>query len=173
MRLSFGNMTLDLNIFTLQKQPSGLDNVEHFTLNWLDDFRYDELVSENDDVFCTEYASSLMDHEPECDAFDFDDCSLDSISTSMTTPACEPPTAPLELKPLPDSLKYAFLGPNESLLVIVASDLDLDQETKLLALLQENKEAIGWTLGDIRGISSMIVQHKIHLEDNAKPYKDR
>jgi len=64
----------------------------------------------------------------------------------------------LELKPLPHSLKYAFLGLNESSPVIFASDLDRDQNEKLTNLLRESKEAIGWTLGDIRGISSSIVQ---------------
>jgi len=55
-------------------------------------------------------------------------------------------------------------------LVIVAANLDRDQEDKLIALLRENKEAIGWTLWDIKGISPSIVQHRIYLEDNAKPY---
>ena len=48
-----------------------------------------------------------------------------------------------ELKPLPDSLKYKFLGPADSLPVIIASDLVDDQEKKLLDVLRENKEAIG------------------------------
>jgi len=43
----------------------------------------------------------------------------------------------------------------------------------LIALLRGNKEALGWTLGDIKGISPSIVQHRIHLKDNAKPYRDR
>ena len=43
----------------------------------------------------------------------------------------------------------------------------------MITLLRENKEAIGWTLGNIRGINSSIVQHIIHLEDNAKPYQVR
>ena len=55
----------------------------------------------------------------------------------------------------------------------LANDLTLDQEKKVLDLLRENQEALGWTLGDIRGISPTIVQHRIHLEDNAKPYRDR
>jgi len=37
-------------------------------------------------------------------------------------------------------------------------------------LLRENKEALGWTLKDIKGISPSIAQYRIHLEDNAKPY---
>jgi len=79
----------------------------------------------------------------------------------------------LELKPLPDSLKYTFLGPDESLPIIIASNLHREQENKLIALLRENKEALAWTLGDITGISPSIVQHTIHLEDNVKPYHDR
>jgi len=57
--------------------------------------------------------------------------------------------------------------------VILANDFNSDQETQVLDLLEENKEALGWTLGDIHGISSTIVQHHIHLWDNAKPYWDR
>jgi len=74
------------------------------------------------------------------------------------------------LKPLSDFLKYAFLGPDESLAVIIASALDQDQEDKLITLLRKNKDAIRWTLGDIKGISPSIVQHRIHSEDNAKSY---
>jgi len=43
----------------------------------------------------------------------------------------------------------------------------------LIALLRDDKEAIGWTLGDIKDISPLIVQHRIYLEDNVKPYQDR
>ena len=48
-----------------------------------------------------------------------------------------------ELKPLPESLKYKCLGPEESLPVIIASDLVDAQEEKLLNFLREHKEAIG------------------------------
>ena len=50
--------------------------------------------------------------------------------------------------------------------MIIVSDLNEDQDSKLLKVLKENKEAIGWTLGDIKGISPSIVQHRIHLEDS-------
>jgi len=73
---------------------------------------------------------------------------------------------------LPNSLKYVFLGSNETFPVIIASDLKENQEEELLKVLRENKEAIGWNLGDIKGISPCIGQHRIHLEDNAKPYID-
>ena len=40
-------------------------------------------------------------------------------------PSIESPP-PLGLKPLPDSLKYVFLGPNKTLSVIIAADLTLE-----------------------------------------------
>ena len=126
--------------------------------------------------FAVEYESFLVNDEPEYDAFEFDDlCStVDCLLIATSESASETISPPaFELKPPPDSLKYTFLGLNEYLPIIITSDLDRDQETKLITLLRENKEALGWTLGDIKGISPSIMQHRIHLEDNAKPYHDR
>ncbi|XP_059650629.1 uncharacterized protein LOC132296441, partial [Cornus florida] len=78
----------------------------------------------------------------------------------------------LELKPLPAHLKYVFLGPKQTLPVIIASDLQKDQETNLLAVLQEHKEAIGWTVADLKGIDPSICMHRIHMEDDAKPTRE-
>ena len=77
----------------------------------------------------------------------------------------------LELKILLEHLKYAYLSPSETLLVIITSDLDQIQEEKLLAILRENQKAIGWIMTDIKGISPSIVQHRIYLEE-AKPIRD-
>ena len=78
----------------------------------------------------------------------------------------EPPK--LELKPLPDTLKYAFLGSSETLPVIIASNLDDLKEPQLISVLQEHKEAIGWSIADIKGISPSVVMYRIHLEENTK-----
>jgi hypothetical protein len=77
-----------------------------------------------------------------------------------------------ELKLLPNSLKYKFLGPVESLPVIIALDLIDAQDEELLEVLREHKEAIGWTIEDIKGISPSLVMHKIHLEENSKPSRE-
>ena len=79
--------------------------------------------------------------------------------------ACNTFTVPLDLKPLPDSLEYAFLGYDESFPV------EPRPRTKT-AKLRENKEALGWTLRDIKGRSPTIVHHRIHLEDGARHYRD-
>ena len=42
----------------------------------------------------------------------------------------------------------------------------------LLQLLKEHKNAIGWTLANIKGISPLVCTHKIYLEDNAKTSRE-
>ncbi|KAM0964170.1 hypothetical protein ACFX2A_023561 [Malus domestica] len=94
-----------------------------------------------------------------------------SVSTNKLLPSVT--QAPvLELKPLPDHLKYAFLGDNETLPVIVSSSLTAIEEEKLIRVLKEHKTAIGWTLADIRGISPTTCMHRILLEEGAKPTRE-
>lgn len=89
-------------------------------------------------------------------------------SESKLLPSIEKPPA-LELKQLPSNLKYAFLGPSESPLVIIASDLTSMQEKKLMEVLTKHKTSLGWTIADIKGISPNMCMHRIHLKENSKP----
>ncbi|XP_031120246.1 uncharacterized protein LOC116023388 [Ipomoea triloba] len=66
-----------------------------------------------------------------------------------------------ELKTLPDSLQYAFLGENSTLTVVISSKLDENQQDKLVNLLGKYKGAIGWKLQDLKGISPSMCTHKI------------
>ena len=70
------------------------------------------------------------------DLYSTTDCLLTAMSESVAKSIF---SVALELKAPPDSLKYAFLGSDESLSIIIASDLDWDQEDKLISLLRENK----------------------------------
>ncbi|KAH9779692.1 hypothetical protein KPL71_007797 [Citrus sinensis] len=74
----------------------------------------------------------------------------------------------LELKPLPEELKYAYLGEQQTYPVIISFQLTHDQKGKLLSVLKRHKTAFGWTLKDIKGINPLICIHRIHLEENAK-----
>jgi len=69
-------------------------------------------------------------------------------------------------------LKYAFLGLSKTLPIIISSHLDKDQKEKLLDVLEEHKEAIGWTIADNTGISPSVVMHQIHLEENVKTLRE-
>ena len=57
-----------------------------------------------------------------------------------------------ELKPLPSTLKYVFLDHHCANPIIISSQLDQEQEERLLAVLRGWKEAIGWNLSDFKGI---------------------
>ena len=122
MRLSFGNMTVELNFFNMQRQPSRFDDMKFSTLNWVGDSVFDDAF---DDVIATEYEPFLIDNELEYDVFQFDDlCSTaDCLLTAMSESVTEfvSPVA-LELKPLPNSLRYVFLGLHESLPIIITFD---------------------------------------------------
>jgi hypothetical protein len=50
----------------------------------------------------------------------------------------------LELKPLPNSLKYAYLGARETLSVIISSQLTEEQKRRLIDILREHRATIGW-----------------------------
>jgi len=39
-------------------------------------------------------------------------------------------------------------------------------------MVQKNREAIGWTMADIKGIGPSIVQHHIHLIEEVKLKQD-
>ncbi|KAL4282299.1 hypothetical protein GQ457_03G019160 [Hibiscus cannabinus] len=95
----------------------------------------------------------------------------DPETGKVDNPSIEQPPK-LELKQLPEQLKYAYLGENGTLPVIISSKLQEDQEEKLIATLRQHKEALGWTIADIKGISPTICMHKILLDDNHKPTVD-
>ncbi|XP_049399831.1 uncharacterized protein LOC125863901 [Solanum stenotomum] len=72
----------------------------------------------------------------------------------------------LELKALPLHLRYVFLGKDDTLLVIIAKNLNGRQEECLISVLKRFKRAIGWTIADIIGIPSGICSYKIQLMPN-------
>ena len=74
----------------------------------------------------------------------------------------------LILKELPDHLKYAFLQPEKGKLVIISVGLTRLEEQKLLETLRKYKEAIAWSIEDLKGISPSICMHKILLEENGR-----
>ena len=64
--------------------------------------------------------------------------------------AYEPPTP--ELKPLLANLRYEFLVPDKSCLVIISADLKPDRTTTLLEKLKAHTGAIGCLIMDSKEI---------------------
>ncbi|XP_073019335.1 uncharacterized protein [Primulina eburnea] len=129
MKLSFGNMTLGLNVFNLCKQPHDKgdesedenlietlveENIQEGSTRDQLDICSIETVKENIEIDLDDFIRyhSLTGSEKEFDAkYENKD---------------EPPI--LELKPLPEELKYAFLGEDETYPVVISSKLESDQE---------------------------------------------
>ena len=75
----------------------------------------------------------------------------------------------MEQKPLPSHLKYAYLGIASTLPVIISASLTELEEEKLLRVLRDHKNALGWSLAFLKGIRSSMCMHRILLEDGHKP----
>ena len=74
----------------------------------------------------------------------------------------------LDLKPLPVELNNAFLEENKQCPVVISSLLTTPQEDNMLQLLKRNKQALGWKISDLKGISPTICTHHIYLEEESK-----
>ena len=92
-------------------------------------------------------------------------------SPSRLTPSIEKPPI-VEEKQLSNHLRYAYLGEDSTLLVIISSSLSNVEEDILLNILKEKKEEIGWSLADIKGIRPSMCMHRILLEKDNKPTVD-
>ena len=184
MTLSFGNMTVNLNIFNVIKEIRDDEDVcevnmiESVVQNYVDHVSYDDplkscLVSPScvEEVTTSklEFLHSIIEHSKvmEANGWAHRFEKLPPIEDKVLPLEEKPPK--LELKPLPSHLKYAFLGVEETFPVIISSSLESDQENKLLEILRTHKTAIGWTIADIKGINPLIFTHRIHFEEDVKP----
>ena len=77
-----------------------------------------------------------------------------------------------DLKRLPSSLKYVFLGENNSKPVIISANLKPDQEIGLVEVLRAHKEALAWSFSNIKGIPSNICEHRIFVDENSRPSRE-
>ncbi|KAJ9174036.1 hypothetical protein P3X46_017109 [Hevea brasiliensis] len=75
----------------------------------------------------------------------------------------------VKLKPLPSSLRYAFLDSNSKYPVIINASLSKLEEKKLLRELRNHSKAIGYKIEDLKRINPSICMHRIPMEENSKP----
>ena len=184
MNLSFGNMTLELNVFNMCKQPYEEDS-ENETMELIEPILEEHLqqggLSDLMEICDTNLLESSVQLEQDnsnnfslLDSTqvledDGEEQNFEELGTIEEEKQKEVPK--LELKTLPVGLKYAFLGDEQIYPVVISSSLTSENEGKLLHVLRKHKRAIGWTLKDIKGINPLICTHRIHLEDNARTYR--
>ena len=76
------------------------------------------------------------------------------------------------LKPLLDTLKYAYLDEKKIYPIIISANLSEHEEERLLKVLRRHRATIGYTLDDLKSISPTLCQHKINMEPDSKPIVD-
>ncbi|RVW19423.1 hypothetical protein CK203_115661 [Vitis vinifera] len=164
MQLTFGNMTLELNIFHISKklitpeEEEGPEEVciidtlveEHCDQNMQDELNesledLEEGLSEPADVLAT--LQGWRRKEEILPLFNKEE-GQDDVTEEFPK---------LNLKPLPMELKYTYLEENNQCPVVISSSLTSHQEISLLEVLKRCKKAIGWQISDFKGISPLVV----------------
>ncbi|RVW31500.1 hypothetical protein CK203_116161 [Vitis vinifera] len=145
MQLTFGNMTLELNIFYMSKKANHSGEEE-------------EGLSEPLDVLATLQGWRRREE-------------ILPLFNKEEGEAAEEETPKLNLKPLPVELKYTYLEENNQCPVIISSSLTSHQEISILEVLKRCKKAIGWQISDLKGISPLVCTHHIYMEEEAKPIR--
>ena len=173
MKMTFGNMTMEVNIFNIAKQPHDEDESAHT-------YMIDTLVEESNLLHDFEFFDQEETHNVSATVEDSQDRKtkfwqprFEELPQERTKPKPSNEETPkLELAQLPEGLKHAFLGVGDTFPVIISSKLNASQEKHLIDTLREHKEALGWTIADIKGINPLICSHHIHLEEGAIPRRD-
>ena len=108
----------------------------------------------------------------EIDAKLFIQEEADSEDT-LTPPIHEKPThTPIELKPLPSSLRYAFLNDDPESPVIISDKLSDEETTKLITILEKHRSVFGYSLQDLKGVSPNLCTHRIPIEPSSTPSRE-
>ncbi|KAK9181240.1 hypothetical protein WN944_024377 [Citrus x changshan-huyou] len=114
MNLSFGNMTLELNVFNMCKQSHHQedDDNENEEIDLIEPIIEEHIQDEN-------FTNSVLTGDD--DQSNFEDTVQPKEPIKEEAPE-------LELKPLPEELKYAYLGEQQMYPVVISSQFTHDQE---------------------------------------------
>ena len=73
---------------------------------------------------------------------------------------CEVKKVPLDVH-LPDKM------------VTINATLEPEEEKELLEFLRKNQDVSAWSAGDLRGVSRDIIEHRLDINPNIKPKKQK
>jgi hypothetical protein len=84
----------------------------------------------------------------------------------------EPSRPPIELKPLPPGLRYAFLHNDSGSPVIINDQLTQEETHRLITILEQHRLAFGYSLQDLKGISPALCTHRILTNPDVLPSRE-
>jgi len=84
----------------------------------------------------------------------------------------QPPRQPIELKPLPSGLPYAFQNDNIETPIIISDKLSDEEVAKLIAVLEKHRAVFGYSLQDLKGINPALYTHRIPIDPTKGPSRE-
>nr|CAN62406.1 hypothetical protein VITISV_033275 [Vitis vinifera] len=174
MQLTFGNMTLELNIFYMTKKPINLEEEgpeEVCIIDTLVEEHCNRKMQEKLNENIGNLEEGLPEHPDLLAALQGwrkREEILPLFNKEEAREAAKEETPKLNLKPLPTKLKYTYLEENKKCPVVISSSLTTPQVC-LLEVLKRCKKAIGWQISDLKGICPLVCTHHIFMEEEAKP----
>ncbi|RVW57782.1 Transposon Ty3-I Gag-Pol polyprotein [Vitis vinifera] len=178
MQLTFGNMTLELNIFYMcnkqfhsgeEEGPKEVCMIDNLVEEYCDQKMLEDLNENFRDL--DEGLPEPLDSLATLPSLKMGEKILPLFNEEETQEAIEEEPLKLILKPLPTELKYAYLEENKQNPIVISSSLTTTQEGCLLEILIRCKKAIGWKISDLKGISPLVCTHHIYMEEEAKPVR--
>ncbi|XP_052885234.1 uncharacterized protein LOC128293767 [Gossypium arboreum] len=157
LTMEFDGEIMKFNVYDAISHPSEILSVNHVDM-------IDSLVDETFE-WIYEDKSEFLSND-----YEFFNALLSPSDTKLLPSVVQAPE--LELKPLPEYIKYAFFGIGNTLPIIISNKLSKPEEESLIQVLKRHKEAIDWIIADLTGISPMTCIHKIYLEENTKPRRE-
>jgi hypothetical protein len=95
------------------------------------------------------------------------------LGETLELPTHEWPThPPIELKPLPSGLLYAFLNGDTESPIIISEKLSDEETTKLMAILEKHRAVFGYSLQDLKGISPTLWTRRIPIDLASTPSRE-
>jgi hypothetical protein len=70
-------------------------------------------------------------------------------------------------------LQYVFLNGDRETPVIISDELSNDETRRLVATLEKYQSVIGYSLKDLKGVSSSLCTHRIPMEQKHKLVRER
>ncbi|RDX98290.1 hypothetical protein CR513_18812, partial [Mucuna pruriens] len=124
----------------------------------------------NDDIVDLDFEAELLEViDQVCNHENLELIQVDQPELRASNDNSSSPPPPMELKPLPNHLKYAYLDTKQQLHVIIANNLHREQEDKLLNVIRKHRKAIGWKISDLPSIKPSICMHIILMKEEFKP----
>ncbi|XP_016673078.1 uncharacterized protein [Gossypium hirsutum] len=154
LTMEFDGDIVKFNVYEAMSHPNSLSN-----------------ISSIDSIDClTQNYSEYHDFD-ELETVFYRSIDMDVLSRLEELAVIEDPLREI-VKHLETQPSLTSQGEKDTLLVIVSNKLTKDEEESLVRVLRDYKEAIGWTIADIKGLSPSTCMHRISIEDNTKPKRD-